>query len=176
MSDTRFKNFVFVVAPKEIEARGQRARLVYQRALRDGAVSVQRSRILLIGQDRAGKTSLKKSLIGLPFNRNENSTEGIEVDPSIFQVHVDEVKNWQPIDKSERGLLGCSNEAVAQMVVGKLCFKNEKEDPETHDTDQLKNGNYRTGTKADDAVGEKRDDSFVIQVCFQLNLGFCIAL
>ena len=100
MSDTWFKNFVFVVAPKEIEARGQRARFVYQRALRDGAVSVQRSRILLIGQDRAGKTSLKKSLIGLPFNRNENSTEGIEVDPSIFQVHADEVKNWQPIDKS----------------------------------------------------------------------------
>ena len=159
-----------------MEARGERARLVYQRALRDGAVSVQRSRILLIGQDRAGKTSLKKSLIGLPFNRNENSTEGIEVDPSIFQVHTDEVKNWQPIDKSERGLLGCSNEAVAQMVVGKLCFEEEKEDPEIHDSDQLKNENYRTGTKADDADGEKRDDSFVIQVCFQLNLGFCIAL
>ena len=78
LHDTWLKNFVFVVAPKEIEARGQRARLVYQRALRDGAVSVQRSRILLIGQDRAGKTSLKNSLIGLPFNRNENSTEGIE--------------------------------------------------------------------------------------------------
>ena len=132
---------------------------------------------MLIGQDRAGKTSLKKSLIGLPFNRNENSTEGIEVDPSIFQVHTDEVKNWQPIiDKSERGLLGCSNEAVAQMVVGKLCFKKEKEDPEIHDSDQLENENYRTGTKADDVDGEKRDDSFVNQVCFQLNLGFCIAL
>ena len=126
---------------------------------------------MLIGQDRAGKTSLKKSLIGLKFNRNENSTEGIEVDPSIFQVHADKVKNWQPIDKSERGLLGCSKD-VAQMVVGKLCFEKEKEDPEIHDSDQLKNKNYRSGTKADDADGEKRDDSFVNQVCFQLNLGF----
>ena len=163
------------VAPKEIEARGERAQLVYQRALRDGAVSVLRSRVLLIGQDRAGKTSLKKSLIGLPFNRNENSTEGIEVDPSIFQVHTDEVKNWQPIDKSERGLLGCCND-VAQMVVEKLWIQEEEEDAEIHNSDQLKIENYRSGTKADDADGKKRDDSFVIQVCFQLNLGFCIAL
>ena len=169
------KNFVFFVAPKEIEARGKRAQLVYQRALRDGAVNVQRARILLIGQDRAGKTSLKKSLIGLPFDPKENSTEGIEVDPSIFQVHADEVKNWQPIDKSDRGLLGCSNE-VAQMVVEKLWFGEEKEDAEIYDSDRLKNENYRSGTKADDADGEERDDSFVNQVCFRLNLGFCIAL
>ena len=132
---------------------------------------------MLIGQDRAGKTSLKKSLIGLPFNRNENSTEGIEVDPSIFQVHTDEVKNWQPIDKSERGLglLGCSQD-VAQIVVEKLCFQEEEEDAEIHNSYQLKNENYRSGTKADDADGKKRDDSFVNQVCFQLNLGFCIVL
>ena len=118
---------------------------------------------------------MKKSLIGLPFNRNENSTEGIEVDPSIFQVHADEVKNWQRIDKSERGLLGCSKD-VAQMVVEKLCFQEEEEDAKIHNKDQLKNENYKTGTKADDADGERRDDSFVNQVCFQLNLGFCIVL
>ena len=120
---------------------------------------------------------MKKSLIGLPFNRNENSTEGIEVDPSIFQVHTDQVKNWQPIDKSERGLLGCSND-VAQMVVEKLWVQEEEKDAEIHDSEQLKNENYmrRNGTKADDADGEKKDDSFVNQVCFQLNLGFCIVL
>ena len=103
---------------------------------------------------------MKKSLIGLPFNRNENSTEGIEVDPSIFQVHADEVKNWQPIDKRERGLLGCSKD-VAQMVVEKLLTQKEEEDAETHDIDQL----YNSGTKADDAKGGRRDDSFVNQVC-----------
>ena len=122
---------------------------------------------MLIGQDRAGKTSLKKSLIGLPFDPKENSTEGIEVDPSIFQVHADEVKNWQPIDKSERGLLGCSKD-VAQMVVEKLCFQEEDKNAEIHDSDQLKNKNYRSGTKEDDTDGEKRDDSFVKQVCLKL--------
>ena len=121
---------------------------------------------MLIGQDRAGKTSLKKSLIGLPFNRNENSTEGIEVDPSIFQVHTDQVKNWQPIDKSERGLLGCSND-VAQMVVEKLWVQKEDIDAEIQEIDQLKKENYasNSGTKAGDTEGEKRDDSFVNQVC-----------
>ena len=36
---------------------------------------------MLIGQDRAGKTSLKKSFLGLPFDPEEESTDGIEVDP-----------------------------------------------------------------------------------------------
>ena len=121
---------------------------------------------MLIGQDRAGKTSLKKSLIGLPFNRNENSTEGIEVDPSIFQVHTDEVKNWQPIDKSERGLLGCSND-VAQIVVEKLWVQKEDIDSEIQEIDQLKKENCtsNSGAKAGHTEGEKRDDSFVNQVC-----------
>ena len=74
--------FFFSLAPLEIEARGEEAQLAYQRALKDGAVNVYRVRVLLIGQDRAGKTSLKRSLIGLPFNPKEKSTAGIEVDSS----------------------------------------------------------------------------------------------
>ena len=41
---------------------------------------------MLIGQDRAGKTSLKKSLKGICFDPEEDSTVGIEVDPSLFKV------------------------------------------------------------------------------------------
>ena len=74
---------------------------------------------MLIGQDRAGKTSLKKSLIGLPFNSKEKSTDGIEVDPSKFRLDFDEVRNWQPIDARKQGLLGCSKD-VAQVVVEKI--------------------------------------------------------
>ena len=54
---------------------------------------------MLIGQDRAGKTSLKKSFLGLPFDPEEVSTEGIEVDPSKFDIEVDHVKNWQRTDE-----------------------------------------------------------------------------
>ena len=62
---------------------------------------------------------MKKSLIGLPFNRKEKSTNGIEVDPSKFQLDVDEVRNWQPIDERKQGLLGCSKD-VAQVMVEKM--------------------------------------------------------
>ena len=41
---------------------------------------------MLIGQDRAGKTSLKKSLKGICFDPEEDSTVGIKVDPSHFKV------------------------------------------------------------------------------------------
>ena len=58
-----------------------------------------RARIMLIGQDRAGKTSLKKSFLGLPFDPYEQSTDGIEVDPSKFEIDVDQVKNWQRTDE-----------------------------------------------------------------------------
>ena len=54
---------------------------------------------MLIGQDRAGKTSLKKSFLGRPFDPNEQSTDGIEIDPSKFEIDVDQVKNWQSIDE-----------------------------------------------------------------------------
>ena len=54
---------------------------------------------MLIGQDRAGKTSLKRSFLGLPFNPEEDSTDGIEVDPSKFEVDINQVKNWKRTDK-----------------------------------------------------------------------------
>ena len=41
---------------------------------------------MLIGQHRAGKTSLKKSLRGICFDPEEGSTVGIDVDPSYFKV------------------------------------------------------------------------------------------
>ncbi|KAL9963892.1 hypothetical protein ACROYT_G027447 [Oculina patagonica] len=44
---------------------------------------------MIIGQDHSGKTSLKKSLMGKPFNPDEDSTTGIEVDPSYFKVSTE---------------------------------------------------------------------------------------
>ena len=81
--------------PPEIRARGPRAELAFQNAMRKGRVQVYRGRIMLLGQDRAGKTSLKKSLLGIPFDPEEESTVGVEVDPSKFEVDVDQVKNWR---------------------------------------------------------------------------------
>ena len=74
---------------------------------------------MLIGQDRAGKTSLKKSFLGLPVDPNEQSTEGID---------VDQVKNWKRTDEK----LGVSQFAndLARMVAKKL-YDEEKEGTKT---------------------------------------------
>ncbi|CAH3191634.1 unnamed protein product, partial [Porites evermanni] len=150
----------------EIEARGEKAQLAYQSALKYGAVNVYRGRVLLIGQDRAGKTSLKKSLIGLPFNSKEKSTDGIEVDPSKFQLDVGEVRNWQPIDERKQGLLGCSRD-VAQMVVEKMydipvsrAWVQEEERGEA-----ILQNDYNKNRKQVDTYGEKEEVSLVNQVC-----------
>ena len=83
--------------PPEIRARGPEAELAFQKALQNGKVKVYRGRIMLLGQERAGKTSLKKSFLGMPFNPQEESTVGVEVDPSKCQLDVDQIKNWEPI-------------------------------------------------------------------------------
>ena len=154
-------SFFFSLAPLEIEACGEKAQLAYQSVLKDGAVNVYRGRVLLIGQDRAGKTSLKKSLIGLPFNRKEKSTDGIEVDPSKFQLDVDEVRNWQPIDERKQELLGCSRD-VAQMVVEKMYTDYTRQGLTGEGIFQSDDNKNR---KQVDTNREKEEVSLVNQVC-----------
>ena len=109
---------------------------------------------------------MKKSLIGLPFNSKEKSTDGIEVDPSKFQLDVGEVRNWQPIDERKQGLLGCSRD-VAQMVVEKMyvipvsrAWVQEEERGEAI----LQNDDNKN-RKQVDTYGEKEEVSLVNQVC-----------
>lgn len=102
--------------PPEIRARGPRAELAFQRAMRNGRVQVFRGRIMLLGQDRAGKTSLKKSLLGIPFDPEEESTVGVEVDPSKFQVDVDQVQNWQPIEQKKLDVSEFADDIARIMV------------------------------------------------------------
>ena len=106
------------LVPSEIKARGRKAMLAYENALKTGKVKVYRARIMFIGQDRAGKTSLKNSFLGLPFDREQQSTDGIELDLSKFEVAVDQVSNWKRTDEK----LGVSKFAhsLARMVAGKL--------------------------------------------------------
>ena len=109
--------------------------------MKTGKVKVYRARIMLIGQDRAGKTSLKKSFLDLPFDPEEDSTDGIEVDPSKFEVDVDQVKNWKRTDKK----LSVSQFAfdLAKMVAKEIQERGkdkEEDDEEDCDDDYEKEG------------------------------------
>ena len=67
----------------------------YQKALKDGTARNDRIPVMIIGQDRSGKTSLRKRLLGLPFDPIEPSTIGINVD--IVKVTSETSKEaWVP--------------------------------------------------------------------------------
>ena len=146
------KCFLYLV-PREIKAQGPEAKLAYGNALKTGKVKVYRARIMLVGQDRAGKTSLKKSFLGLPFDPDEDSTDGIEVDPSKFEVDVDQVKNWKRTDKK----LSVSQFALdlAKMVAKEIqeLDKDKEEDDEDHGDDD-----YKKQRKKQKAKKSKLDD------------------
>lgn len=86
------------VAPPEILARGDFAKEAYNNALAEGNACVKRVPLMLIGQDRSGKTSLKKSLKGIVFDPDEDSTVGIDVDRYHFEVTIE---TWMTGKKDE---------------------------------------------------------------------------
>ena len=120
--------------PSEIEARGPRAKLAYKNALNAGKVKVYRARIMLIGQGRAGKTSLKKSLLGLPFDPEEESTEGIKIDPSKFEIDIEQAKNWKRTDE-KFGVSQFSSD-IAMMMARELQENKDKKRGEVKKVDK----------------------------------------
>ena len=65
--------------PSYVTARGPGAIAAYQRAKATGKTFDRRVKVLLIGQDRVGKTSVGRSLKGEPFRANETSTDGVQM-------------------------------------------------------------------------------------------------
>ena len=147
----------------EQRADGPRAQLAYKKALKDGSVKVYRGRILLIGQDRAGKTSLKKSLLGLPFDPKEQSTEGIEVDPSKCEINVHQVKRWHSTSGNKPVLLEYSKD-VAKIVAEKMIRPGEsleeeesEEIPEEEDSSESsEEDSFRLGNEEENGFHIKK--------------------
>ena len=54
----------------------------------------------------------------MPFDPKQQSTEGVEVDPSVFEVDVDKVTNWQRVE--DKKLTSQFADELARMVVGEL--------------------------------------------------------
>ena len=86
------------MTPLEIYLRGPKALRAYHKALEEGETRLRRIPLMFVGQDRSGKTSLKKSLKRIPFNPQEESTVGIDVDPSFFKVTTE---TWKIEEKDQ---------------------------------------------------------------------------
>ena len=51
---------------------------IYRKALRKGKQKIPRCNLLILGEERTGKTSLYRLLVGKGFNPNQDSTKGID--------------------------------------------------------------------------------------------------
>ena len=51
------------LTPAEILAQGPEAYQLYKQAIAEGKKAIHRTRLMLVGQERVGKTSLMKTLI-----------------------------------------------------------------------------------------------------------------
>ena len=70
-----------------MQARGEKALAAFHRALETGGSTYdKRVKILLVGQDRVGKTSLGKALRGEPFDEAECSTDGVQMIPAVMNA------------------------------------------------------------------------------------------
>jgi len=86
--------FIFLdFIPAYVRARGEKALAAYHRALASGRTYDKRVKVLLVGQDRVGKTSLSKSLRGEPFNIAEPSTEGVQMIAPVKNAGSDAWRN-----------------------------------------------------------------------------------
>ena len=107
------------MTPPEINLRGPRALEAQNRALTEGGTLVRKIPIMTIGQDRSGKTSLKKSLQGLRFDPDEDNIVGIDFDPSYFKETTD---IWKTEDKAanKEEVAASFEHHVARVVVDNL--------------------------------------------------------
>ena len=131
---------IFTV-PFEISARGPEAFRAYQKALKHGKICDRRVPVMIVGQDRSGKTSLKKSLKGELFDPDEDSTMGIEVDPSLCQVTTEVWKARENLESpDEVALDGKFEHHAARLIQRDLMEQQSREEMQkrTHRSDEQK--------------------------------------
>ena len=75
---------------------------------------------MLIGQDRTGKTSLKKSLKGEKFNAKEPSTVGIDTDPNYFHISCEAWRTGEKNNVTEPISEVLFERPVAKYICGEL--------------------------------------------------------
>ena len=101
----------------------------YLRALESGKAKNRRIPIMIVGKDRGGKTSLKKHLLGQPFDYQEPSTKGIDV--AVVELTDENVENAWGMDKKEAKFFTSADEAEDKLLKHTVKLVTDAEQDET---------------------------------------------
>ena len=121
-----------------MQARGEKALAAFHRALETGGSTYdKRVKILLVGQDRVGKTSLAKALRGKPFDEAECSTDGVQMIPAVNDAGTgawrhpasSTVFDHKVAAKTAENLLSTHSEQPATKQPTETSIKSEPEKP-----------------------------------------------
>ena len=86
--------------PPEIKRRGRERE--YVRALRKGRGKIPRCNLLILGEERVGKTSLYNLLTGQKFIVDRMSTFGIDNTMIVTMVDTRHIKSWMEVDDGKK--------------------------------------------------------------------------
>ena len=121
----KYNLFDFLELPHEILAKGKEFVEEYRKACDEGSQQIKFFRLMIVGPEGVGKTSLLKALRLQPFEEEENSTDFIEkTDISITDLKQDWSKNVNFKDKFKE----TRDDSVAHLVV--QSFKSSNRTPE----------------------------------------------
>ena len=124
-----------------MRARGEKALAAYHRALETGVSTYdKRVKVLLVGQDRAGKTSLGKALRGEPFDEAEPSTDELQMFPAVKNAGTGAWRNPASLEhttvfdhkvaaETAKNLLGTHSEQPATKQATETSNKSEPKKP-----------------------------------------------
>ena len=96
----------------------------YRRALEEGETFDRRTKIVLIGQDRVGKTRLRRYLTGEAFVKDEPSTNGIEMLSPVRNAGKGAWRKPDPLENTSALDHKCA-EVIAQDVISSLMKRPE---------------------------------------------------
>ncbi|KAI6658473.1 caspase-3 [Oopsacas minuta] len=115
----------------ELLSRGEEFASLYQEALDDGLELLRFYRLMVVGPEGVGKTSLLRALTGQPFEANQTSTPFIDkFDVQIHKISKDWKQN-EDLDSYADRLLDTKEQMAVNYVVGKLKENIRKESTST---------------------------------------------
>ncbi|XP_072036012.1 probable serine/threonine-protein kinase pats1 isoform X2 [Amphiura filiformis] len=114
--------------PVEIISHSIEAKQAYQQAFSFGTKNVFRTRLMIVGQERVGKTSLKKTLTRKRFQRDQEMTDGIDTSTVCTIASGDTWKTCRRDCGGDNQVQTEYIQAVADYMVKKLTIQDDDED------------------------------------------------